>query len=337
MGTFDAESGYGSAWVFANNRPGGYLRYHTGNSERMRIAGTGEVGIGAPQPLAPLHVRNYDVQTPASALHSTDLVVESQDAVLDLYSAPSGSYGSCPSFGEVLGGALANKWSIIRQTAVGGNGLLFTFGPNADPVTNDNIVYLDDNGEVGIGTTNPGAAFEVAGQVKITGGSPGAGKVLTSDASGLASWEPVTAECWFSPWQIIGTELGGVEIEPAAEGYIEVSRSSAAGWAVLYFYLDLPGKISGRQQRIQSVTFHFMMPEWSEWVKNIYVKRLNTDGTSTTIYSDTGLYLQEHSWSSSACTDADPDPITGPVSLRLDIDYSNPGPGFHVCIGSIKV
>ena len=41
-----------------------------------------------------------------------------------------------------------------------------------------------NNGYVGIGTTNPGAALEVAGQVKITGGSPGAGRVLTSDVNG---------------------------------------------------------------------------------------------------------------------------------------------------------
>ncbi len=33
----------------------------------------------------------------------------------------------------------------------------------------------------------------VNGQVKITGGSPGAGKVLTSDASGLASWQTPSA------------------------------------------------------------------------------------------------------------------------------------------------
>ena len=41
---------------------------------------------------------------------------------------------------------------------------------------------------VGIGTASPGAKLEVAGQIKISGGSPGAGKVLTSDASGLATW-----------------------------------------------------------------------------------------------------------------------------------------------------
>jgi Chaperone of endosialidase len=43
-------------------------------------------------------------------------------------------------------------------------------------------------GNVGIGTASPGAKLEVAGQVKITGGIPGTGKVLTSDASGLATW-----------------------------------------------------------------------------------------------------------------------------------------------------
>ena len=50
-------------------------------------------------------------------------------------------------------------------------------------------VFIDTNGNVGIGITNPGAKLEVAGQVKITGGSPGNGKVLTSDANGLGNWQ----------------------------------------------------------------------------------------------------------------------------------------------------
>jgi len=41
---------------------------------------------------------------------------------------------------------------------------------------------------VGIGTENPEAKLEVNGQLKITGGNPGAGKILASDANGLASW-----------------------------------------------------------------------------------------------------------------------------------------------------
>lgn len=58
----------------------------------------------------------------------------------------------------------------------------------------DDLAVLTEAGAFGIGTTSPGggAKLEVAGQVKITGGSPGAGKVLTSDANGLASWQNST-------------------------------------------------------------------------------------------------------------------------------------------------
>ncbi|MBM4250791.1 MAG: hypothetical protein FJ146_02360 [Deltaproteobacteria bacterium] len=45
-----------------------------------------------------------------------------------------------------------------------------------------------NSGNLGIGSTEPSAKLDVIGQIKIQGGSPGAGKVLTSDANGLASW-----------------------------------------------------------------------------------------------------------------------------------------------------
>lgn len=55
-------------------------------------------------------------------------------------------------------------------------------------VTNTDVQIAVAGGNVGVGTTTPGAKLEVAGTMKITGGTPGAGKVLTSDATGLASW-----------------------------------------------------------------------------------------------------------------------------------------------------
>lgn len=51
-------------------------------------------------------------------------------------------------------------------------------------------------GNVGIGTGSPTAKLEVVGQIKITGGSPGAGKVLTSDASGLGTWQTATTQAF---------------------------------------------------------------------------------------------------------------------------------------------
>jgi len=58
-----------------------------------------------------------------------------------------------------------------------------------DSYTTTPRFIINNAGNVGIGTANPGAKLEVNGQVKITGGNPGNRKVLTSDAAGLATWQ----------------------------------------------------------------------------------------------------------------------------------------------------
>ncbi|WP_027381428.1 autotransporter outer membrane beta-barrel domain-containing protein [Chryseobacterium daeguense] len=52
-------------------------------------------------------------------------------------------------------------------------------------------MVLTSGGRVGInlGTTAPAANLDVAGNIKITDGTQGAGKILVSDANGLASWQ----------------------------------------------------------------------------------------------------------------------------------------------------
>ncbi len=70
-------------------------------------------------------------------------------------------------------------------------------------------------GNVGLGTATPGAKLEVAGQVKITGGSPGANKVLTSDATGLATWQ-TPASGMSNPMTALGDLIyGGTSGTPA--------------------------------------------------------------------------------------------------------------------------
>lgn len=43
---------------------------------------------------------------------------------------------------------------------------------------------------VGIGTSAPNAKLDVNGTLKVADGTQGAGKILTSDETGLASWQP---------------------------------------------------------------------------------------------------------------------------------------------------
>jgi hypothetical protein len=57
---------------------------------------------------------------------------------------------------------------------------------------NTNLLMVRNDGNIGIGTASPTQKLDIAGSVKITDGSEGLGKVLTSDASGNASWQPLS-------------------------------------------------------------------------------------------------------------------------------------------------
>jgi len=86
-----------------------------------------------------------------------------------------------------------------------------------------------NNGNVGIGTTSPTARLEVNGQLKINGGAPGAGKVLTSDATGLASWQTPAAD---NDWTVFGNSM-----------YSAVSGNVGIGTANPVYKLDVDGNI----------------------------------------------------------------------------------------------
>ena len=84
-------------------------------------------------------------------------------------------------------GAGVSSGALTNATAIGNNAV----------VGASNSLVLGDNANVGIGTSIPTAKLEIAGQIKITGGNPGAGKVLLSDANGLAQWANITDKIAF--------------------------------------------------------------------------------------------------------------------------------------------
>jgi len=110
-------------------------------------------------------------------------------------------------------------------------------------------LFVDNDGNVGIGTLSPGAELEVAGQLKITGGTPGAGKVLTSDASGLATWENAAGSD--NDWTISGNDLfsavsGNVGIGTTSpqdklhlnEGELRITTTSDGNRSISFYDAD---------------------------------------------------------------------------------------------------
>lgn len=92
-------------------------------------------------------------------------------------------------------GVTFSGWDINNTDDFSGNYNDLTNQPTIPAASpwNTNGTEINYLNNVGIGNTNPSAKLEVTGQIKITGGSPGADKVLTSDATGLASWETISA------------------------------------------------------------------------------------------------------------------------------------------------
>jgi hypothetical protein len=135
------------------------------------------VGLGTTSPLMNLHI---------SAPSDSSLLVLDNASPL----AAGSNLGLYLRNGNYYTGAIKTTGAGTNTARMG----LYTFAVSG---TNGNglreRISILDNGQVGINNINPQAMLDVNGTVKISGGIPGDGKVLTSDPTGLASWEPLPA------------------------------------------------------------------------------------------------------------------------------------------------
>ena len=156
----DEEADITPAYIWSEDAKGFAVGGTPGSPQLLVNAFTGNVGIGTTNPNKKLSIRDGNMS----------IVSEGSDSYIFLGSdEEANAIGSYIWTDDNVGFAIGSTEGVPQ------------------------LVMKNSNGNVGIGTTNPSTKLEVAGQIKITGGSPGAGKVLTSDAVGLGSWESIPA------------------------------------------------------------------------------------------------------------------------------------------------
>jgi len=140
-------------------------------SNDIHNANSGNVGIGTSSPQTQLHVVFV---TPVNNL-SPALTVQTDGGNSVGEIRVINSAGSMFNFGATQG---ANPVFEIAYTSNISNG--------------NGLFRLSSTGDLGLGIETPTTKLDINGQIKIHGGAPGSGKVLTSDADGLATWETKT-------------------------------------------------------------------------------------------------------------------------------------------------
>jgi hypothetical protein len=112
-------------------------------------------------------------------------------------------------------------------------------------IGNEGSLINRENGNLQLGTNNisnliivPSGNVELSNQIKIAGGNPGTGKVLTSDTAGLASWE----------LQPISWKIDGNANTNQANNFIGTIDAQSLNFRV-------NNKLSGRIDSSQSISF----------------------------------------------------------------------------------
>jgi hypothetical protein len=212
---------------------------------------TGNVGIGTgvTSPLQKLQIgtnTSTSSNTPDSiSLGATYSSMAGVNPKLRLYDTGSGvPYGigvSANTFDFMVPAGAAYSWNV--------NGV--------------KKMRLDNNGNLDIG-----------GTLKIAGGSPGAGKVLTSDANGLASWGTVSAGVWTT---------SGNNIYNSNTGSIGIGTGATAPGAKL----DVNGNNSAINLLVHSTSGQLQFYNYLDNVN--YIESVNGAGTASQLLNFTGL------------------------------------------------
>ncbi len=179
----------------AGNVPG-RISFVTGSNastraERLKIGNTGDITINTNQLFVQKSTGNVGLGTITPA---TRLDVKSTSNNVAQFNGAGPMYMGLYE-NDIYRGYLGS-FSGAAEDVDFGTGSGNTTGKLHLTIQGTPKFTVDASGNVGVGTTAPAAKMDVVGNIKIADGTQGLGKVLTSDANGLANWAniPIVAE-----------------------------------------------------------------------------------------------------------------------------------------------
>lgn len=188
----------GTAFIMNYENKGLFLG--TNFSNRIGLTADGKVGVGQ---LANAPSYNIDAAFTGDAIFHLKAQNAAANRALIMLDKQNASTDQAAIQYSLQDSA---QWWV--GTLNNSNYRIFNFSTGGDALAID---FATDY--IGIGTPSPSARLEVNGQIKITGGGPGAGKVLISDATGLASWGEDNPREGFSAYN----QNGSTSINPSVE------------------------------------------------------------------------------------------------------------------------
>jgi len=174
----NGNSGTNSLVNFVGTADAQPLVLKSNNVEGMRIATNGRIGLGIITPLEKLHLSGKAIFENGFSADNAALVYKNNIDYMFLgpQSGSSANGGAIALFGStnVIGG---NAGGIDLNVASG-------------------QLRITSAGNVGIGSSTPQDKLHIVGNLRMVDGNQAAGKVLTSDINGTASWQNVSNNAW---------------------------------------------------------------------------------------------------------------------------------------------
>jgi hypothetical protein len=185
--------------------------------EKMLLTSSGNLGLGVGTPLSTVHLGRGEIGI-GQQNDTTPYMRMGMDSGYSQYIANNAYWtGTAFNYVNAAGyGGLASRMAqangaIMFQNASGG----------VNPITWNTTLFIDNTSNIGIGNSAPTQKLHITGTsgatLRIVDGNQAAGRVLTSDVNGVASWAaPAAGIAEDASYNIVG---GTSAFENASESY----------------------------------------------------------------------------------------------------------------------